>query len=376
MDINRWLCCLPILACIACQSSSGDADANSAVKAKELPVIELETIDTVLYTDYVADIQAVKNVEVRSRLQGFLESIYVDEGAAVKKGQILFKINDEEYRADVSKAQAALNSAIADAKTVSVESKRVKTLVDKNIISKTDLEVAEAGLNAAEARVEEARSVLQHAQTRLSYTNVKSPFNGRIDRIPLKVGSLVSEGSLLTSISDLQEVYAYFDISETEYLLSIAGKQTSDSIFSRPVNLLLANGEEYPYKGKLEMAESEFEATTGSISLRVKFSNPERILKHGSTGKIQLPTDLKGALIVPQKAVFEIQDHTYVYLLGDSSKVKMKSFDAGSRFGYFYLVEGGLNAKDKIVYEGTQALKDGDRVLPRLISLDSLLINQ
>lgn len=340
-----------------------------------MPVVTLNTIDTVLYTDYIAGIQAVKNVEVRSRLQGFLDRIYVDEGAAVTKGQILFKINDEEYRAEVSKAQAALNNAIADAKIVEVEANRVKTLVDKNIISKTDLDVAQAQLNAAEARVQEAHSVLQHAKTRLGFTDVRSPFNGRIDRIPLKVGSLLGEGALLTTVSDLQEVFAYFDISETEYLQNISGN-TNQSILKRPVKLKLANGESYPHEGRVELAESEFEASTGSISLRARFPNPERILRHGSTGRVQLPTDLENALIVPQKAVFEIQDHTYVYVLADSNKVKIQSFDAGPRFGYFYLINGGLSKGQKVVYEGSQGLKDGNVVEPQAVSLDSLLVHE
>src|SRR5690606_19416674 len=147
--------------------------------------------------------------------------IYVDEGALVQGGQILFKINDDEQRANLSKAQALLNNAIADAKTVSLELERVKTLVKKNIISKTDLDVAEAQLHAAEAQVQEAKSDLQRAQTQLGYTSIRAPFTGRIDRIPLKVGSLLTEGSLLTSVSDVNEVYAYFTISETEYLQNI-----------------------------------------------------------------------------------------------------------------------------------------------------------
>ncbi|WP_036600832.1 efflux RND transporter periplasmic adaptor subunit [Olivibacter sitiensis] len=366
---------MPILCVFACKSSGSNSSTADGEKGKQVPVVTLSTIDTVLYTDYIADIQAVKNVEVRSRLQGFLDQIYVDEGAAVTKGQILFKINDEEYRAEVSKAQAALNNAIADAKIVEVEATRVKALVDKNIISKTDLDVAQAQLNAAQARVQEARSVLQHAQTRLSFTNVRSPFNGRIDRIPLKVGSLLGEGALLTTVSDLQEVFAYFDISETEYLQNIASKQ-NESILAQPVKLTLADGQEYPYEGRVELAESEFEASTGSISLRARFPNPDRLLKHGATGKVKLPHRLEGALIVPQKAVFEIQDHTYVYVLADSNKVKMHSFEAGPRLGYFYLINSGLKAGQKIVYEGSQGLKDGATVRPRPVSFDSLLVHQ
>ncbi len=363
-----------IYFCSACSSGSAE-NGKSSGEGRVLPVVELTGIDTVLYTAYVADIQAVNNVEVRSRLQGFLDHINVDEGASVKKGQILFKINPDEYQADVSKAQATLNNAIADSKTVAVELERVKRLVDKNIISQTDLEVAQAQLNAAEARVQESRSNLQHAQTRLSYSDVRSPFNGRIDRIPLKVGSLLTEGSLLTSVSDLHEVFAYFDVSEAEYLRIITAQKSGNSILGKEVRLVLANGQDYPYTGKVELAESEFEVTTGTISLRARFNNPEGLLKHSSSGKILLPTDIENSLIVPQKAVSEIQDRTYVYVLDSADRVKMTSFKAGPRLGHFYLVNGGLKSGDRIIYEGTQTLKDKSKVRTREVNLDSLIRN-
>lgn len=366
------VCCILLAIVVGCTSSNGRA-TDEEENVRQVPFTTLKTIDTVLYSDYVADVQAVRNVEVRSRLQGFLDHIYVDEGVSVKKGQILFKINDDEYRSAVSKAQAALNSAIADAKTVAVELERVKVLVQKNIVAKTDLDVAEAQLNAAQARIEEAKSDLQHARTRLAYTNVRAPFNGRIDRIPLKVGSLLNEGALLTSVSDLQEVYAYFDISEGEYLRTIANKEVGKNFFTKQVKLVLADGQEYPFMGQLELVEAEFEASTGTISLRAKFPNPNRILKHGSTGKIMLPTDIEKALIVPQKAVFEIQDRSYVYLLDSANRIKMTSFEAGPRFGHFYLVTSGLKENQRIVFEGTQSLKDGSVINPREVRLDSLL---
>ncbi|MEH6304512.1 efflux RND transporter periplasmic adaptor subunit [Olivibacter sp. CPCC 100613] len=358
-------------AAIACTSSKGNSDESE--EKRSVPYTQLKAVDTTLYTDYVADIQAVRNVEVRSKVQGFLDKIFVDEGALVQAGQILFKINEDEQRADVSKAQALLNNATADAKTVALELERVKTLVKKNIITKTDLDVAEAQLKAAEARVQEARSDLQRAQTQLGYTSIRAPFTGRIDRIPLKVGSLLSEGALLTSVSDLDEVYAYFTISETEYLQNIARKSPENSILSKKVQLTLADGQHYPHMGEIELAESEFEEQTGTISLRARFPNPDRILKHGATGKIQLPTKITESIIVPQKSVFEIQDRAYVYVLDTASKVKMTNIELGTRFGHFYLIRSGLKAGQKIVFEGTQSLTDGVAIEPREVSLDSLL---
>jgi len=367
---------MAMAAIFACTSSNRNS-TNQDEEKRTVPYITLKAVDTTLYTDYVADIQAVRNVEVRSKVEGFLEKINVDEGALVQGGQILFKINDDEQRANLSKAQALLNNAIADAKTVSLELERVKTLVKKNIISKTDLDVAEAQLHAAEAQVQEAKSDLQRAQTQLGYTSIRAPFTGRIDRIPLKVGSLLTEGSLLTSVSDVNEVYAYFTISETEYLQNIARKSAENSILSKKVRLTLADGQHYPHLGEIELAESAFKEQTGTISLRARFPNPDKILKHGATGNIQLPTQISSSIIVPQKSVFEIQDRAYVYVLesaaDSAAHVNMTNIELGTRFGHFYLIRSGLKVGQKVVFEGTQSLTDGAAIDPEQVSLDSLL---
>ena len=354
-------------ASVGCTVQSKE-NAEQAI-AKTVPVTAVTKLDTVIYNEYIADIQAVKNVELRSRLAGFLDKIYVEEGAAVKKGQVLFKINDQEYKAEFAKAEANLNNAIADAKTVKLEKARTKILVDNNIVSKTDLDLAAAKLKAAESRVVEARSVLQYAKTRLSNTLIKSPFSGRIDRIPLKAGSLLNEGSLLTSVSDLSAVNVYFSISEREYLNIVSDSAYKNNSFKKEVKLTLANGQIYPYVGNAEFAESEFAQNTGSLSLKAKFPNPKRILKHGASGKISVPVETGELLTVHQKSVFEIQDRTYVYVLQDDHTIKMTPFRAGQRVGHLYTVLEGLNKNDKVVFEGAQNLRDGLKVVPKNISM-------
>lgn len=362
-NFGTLLLVISVLA--ACTVKSTESSSENTLKV--VPVAEVLSLDTTIHNDYVADIQAIKNVEVRSRLQGFLEKIFVDEGDEVKQGQPLFKIDDDEYSSEVARAEAALNNAIADAETVALEVERTKLLVDKNIVSKTDLDVAQAQLNAAQSRVQEAQSLFQHAKTRLSYTTIRSPFDGRIDRIPLKEGSLLNEGALLTSVSDLDEVYAYFDISEQEYLNILSDSQKSSMDFSTAVKLSLANGEDYPYTGSAEFAENEFEATTGTISLRARFPNTSGLLKHGASGKISVPLQTGQNLVVHQKSVFEIQDRTYVYVVSDENTVIMTPFQAGPRVGHYYLVEDGLKAHDKIVFEGVLSLRDGMEIEPQPI---------
>lgn len=369
MKVNALAYCASFitLAFSACTMQSENTAANNAPRS--VPVANVSVLDTIIYNEYVADIQAVKNVEVRARLSGFLEKIYVEEGAQVKAGQVLFKINDEEYKADVSKAEAVLNNAIADAKTVELEQQRTRTLVKNNIVSKTDLELAAAKLKAAQSRVAEARSVLQFAKSRLSYTHVRAPFNGRIDRIPLKAGSLLEEGSLLTSVSDLSAVNVYFSISEKEYLGIAADSGYSRNGFKKEVKLSLANGETYPFPGYATFAESEFASQTGTISLKARFSNPNGLLKHGASGKISVPVETGEILAVHQKSVFEIQDRTYVYVLGKDNKVKMTPFSAGQRVGHYYTVSSGLTKDDRVVFEGTQSLRDGVQIDPKALDV-------
>lgn len=355
------------LALAACSSEGRNTAAADSARA--VPVAQVSVLDTVIYNEYVADIQASKNVELRARLSGFLEKIFVEEGAQVKAGQVLFKINDEEYKADVSKAEAVLNNAIADAKTVELEQQRTKTLVKNNIVSKTDLDLAAAKLKAAQSKVAEARSALQYAKSRLSYTLVRAPFSGRIDRIPLKTGSLLTEGSLLTSVSDLSSVNVYFSISEKEYLNIASDSTFAKDKFNKEVKLTLVNGQTYPYAGKAGFAESEFASQTGTISLKAKFPNPNGLLKHGASGKISVPVETGEILAVHQKSVFEIQDRTYVYVVASDNKVKMTPFNAGQRVGHYYTVNSGLSKEDKVVFEGTQSLRDGVQISPKAVAL-------
>jgi membrane fusion protein (multidrug efflux system) len=358
---------LSTVGLIGCTAQSKDNTETAAPRT--VPVTAVTKLDTVIYNEYIADIQAVKNVEVRSRLAGFLDKIYVEEGAAVTQGQVLFKIHDEEYKAEYAKAEAALNNAIADAKTVKLEKARTKILVDNNIVSKTDMDLAAAKQKAAESRVAEARSVLQHARTRLANTMIRAPFSGRIDRIPLKAGSLLEEGSLLTSVSDLSAVNVYFDISEKEYLNMVADASFKKNNIQKRVKLTLANGELYPHQGDAVFAESEFAQNTGSLSLKARFPNPTGLLKHGASGKISVPVETGELLAVHQKSVFEIQDRTYVYVLQPDNTIKMTAFKAGQRVGHYYTVLDGLDTKDKVVFEGSQTLRDGLKVSPKTMAL-------
>lgn len=345
-------------------SCTGQSSENKSVSVREVPVVGLISMDTTIYQYYIADIQATRNVELRSRLSGFLEEIYVDEGRMVKAGQVLFRMNDEEYKADHAKAEAALNTAIAEAKKVELEKERTKKLVEKNIVSKTEQELIAVQYKAALSKVEQAKAVVNQTGTRLARTLIRAPFSGRINRIHLKAGSLLEEGALITSLSDVSDLNVYFDISESEYLNLATDSTFSSNNFKRKVKLELANGQEYPHTGEARLVDNEFQPSTGSISLRAKFPNEDGLLKHGASGKIGVPISTGPTQFVHQKSVFEIQDKTYVYVVLDDETVKMKPFIAGQRVGHYYIVADGLNEEERIVYEGVQALRDGMKIKP------------
>lgn len=346
-------------------SSCGSPEKKTNQKQVEVPTVTVERKDLQHDHLYVTSIQAIQNVEIRSKISGFLEAICVDEGETVKKGQVLFRIGDSEYKNEVAKARAMLSMANADRKTAEVELQRVKILVDKKIVSKTELELATSRLNAETSKVEEAKSGLDIALHRLSYTVIRAPFDGVVDRIPLKGGSLVEEGTLITSVSDISSMYAYFNISENEYLaFERARRGDSEKEINQSVCLVLSDGKDYACKGTVETVVSEFDGSTGSIAFRARFPNPDKLLKHNASGKIKLTTNLEDALVIPQKSVFEIQDKSFVFAVDKQNMVKMKHVETGDRINKYFVVRSGLDEGEVIVYEGIQNVKDGMKVKP------------
>lgn len=307
-------------------------------------------MDTSYIKDYVAQIQSIQNVEIKALVKGYLEKIDVDEGQHVTAGQVLFNIRPTEFQAELAKANA-------EAKAAELELQNTKTLADKNIVSATELALANAKLDQAKAEV-------ALAELNLSYTVIKAPFDGVIDRLPLKSGSLIDEGELLTSISNNKEVYAYFNVSEVEYL---AYKAQAKGDQQENASLILANNQLHKYKGTVETIESEFDNETGNIAFRAKFPNPELLLKHGETGRVQLRFPIPNALIIPQKATFEIQDKIYVYVVDENNVVRSKIIGVKQSLPNIYIVDSGLSEKDKILLDGVQNVKEEAKIDAKFI---------
>jgi len=364
------------LIILLCISQSGCTSYGQPDRPKsdtlQLPVLTLKQQDTILQTAYVADIQAIKNIEIRTRVKGFLETIYVDEGKLVKKGQPLFRINDEEYKVTLSRTKAALSNAVATAKASEVELQRVRLLVDKHVVAASELEVAAAKLAADNANIAEAKATVTSAENHLSYTLIRAPFDGLIDRIPLKAGSLIDEGTLLTTLSDISSIYAYFSIPENEYLQYEKTRLSSPGQRSSEVKLILADGSNYTHTGTIETVEGEIEQNTGSIDYRALFPNPQRLLRHGATGKLYLSNKIADVLLIPQRSAFDIQDRTYVYVVNKDNTLRTQRFVPLTRLGGNYLVREGLHADDRILYEGAQNVREGMTIRPQPISADVL----
>jgi membrane fusion protein, multidrug efflux system len=362
----------------ACTSSSA-SNAESAPPPQALPVAAVTQMSATLYQEYSASLEGSKDIEIRPQVEGYIEKIYVDEGAHVRRGQPLFKVNDRIYREQLNNAKASLAAARANLATAQINVSKITPLVQNNIVSDVQLKSAQAAYNAAAAQVAQAQATVGNAEISLGYTLIKAPTDGYIGRIPLKTGSLVSMMSTepLTVLSELRTVYAYFSLSENDFLRfreQYPGASVEEKIKKMaPVDLVLADGSNYPLKGKVEIVTGQFSNTTGSITFRAGFPNPDGQLRSGNTGKIRLPLTLPSSIIVPQDATYEMQDKIFVFQVADSNKVASVSIHPAGRSGNYYLVKDGLKPGDKIVLSGLDRLREGVVIQPQLISMDSLL---
>lgn len=343
--------------------------AKASVTPESFPVVAPVVKDTVFTKEYIAQVHSLQNVEIRTHVKGFIEKIHVDEGKPVVQGQVLFSLGSREFRENLLRATANYKSNVAELKVLEVELANTRRLADKNIVSEAEWEMVKARKEAVEARIEEAQSAIAIAQLNLSYTEVKAPFTGVINRIPYKTGSLVAEGDLLTTLSNNNSVFAYFNVSEREFLELL--KKNVQGV-PEEVSFQMANNELFPLKGRIETTENEIDKTSGNIAFRARFHNPSHLLRHGATGKVLVKEELKNALLIPQKATFEIQDKIYVYTVDNTNTIRIRNIIPKVRLSQWYAVESGLEPTDKVVYEGIQHLKEGTRIQPRVVTVTAV----
>jgi membrane fusion protein, multidrug efflux system len=332
------LCALLVLP--ACRNDVAKEEPNPQFLATT-PII----LDTSYTKEYVAQIRSVRNIEIRAQEKGFLDQMPVDEGRAVRTGELLFRIMPKVYEAELQKAQAEVRAA-------EIELENAKTLVGNNVVSKNEQAMAQAKLDQARAEAASAR-------LRVSFTEIRAPFDGVLDRIPKKMGSLIDEGDLLTTLSDNRRMFAYFNVSEPEYLNY---RTNTGSRTGQKVALRLANYALFPHEGAIETIEGEFDNETGAIAFRAVFPNPDGLLKNGETGKVVLTVPSRQALVIPQKATYELQDKTYVFVIDAQNKVHSRLVTIAGRLPDIYIVGTGLAVTDRILLEGVQKVKDDDVV--------------
>jgi membrane fusion protein (multidrug efflux system) len=366
---------LSILAASIIIASCGNKDdksaqAGGAPQIKEYRTLTLQPESATLHTDYPASIQGQQNIEIRPRVEGYIEKIYVDEGAVVKAGQPLFKINAPEYEQQVRTASASIKSAQAAVSTAKLAVNKVKPLVEKEIISKYDLESAQYNYESALATLAQANAALVNARVNLGYTTVTSPVNGVVGSIPFRLGSLVSSNNAeaLTTVSSIGNVYAYFAMNEKVLLnFTQSTGSLSQKIKEFPqVSLLLSDGSTYEEKGRIETVNGLINTETGTVNIRARFPNPRGVIRSGSSTTVRIPKEVKDGLIIPQSATFELQDKMFAVTVGKDGKTKNTNITIlDSKAGNYYVVTSGLKAGDQIVLEGVATLKDGTQIKPQ-----------
>jgi membrane fusion protein, multidrug efflux system len=351
----------------------------------EYPVMTVATTSVTVHQDFPATIEGQRVVEIRPMVNGYLQDIHVNEGDRVKKGQLLFRINNPVLEETVVSAKARINSATADVNTAMMEVEKVKPLVEKEIVSSYRLKSAELTLQSRQATLEEAKAALKNAETNLGYTFIKSPQEGIIGTIPYKSGALVSSNSLepLTTLSDITEVFAYFSWNEKQLLDLLSGsnrENTDKKLKSLPqATLILTNSMEYPLTGRIEMASGLISTETGSATFKAIFKNPDGLLRSGSSALVRIPKTYDSILVVPQSATFELQDKRFLYTVGADNKVKSVSISyLPTDDGKSFIVTGGINNGDRIVTKGIISLRDGAVIIPKdaLDNTDSAISNQ
>jgi len=374
----RYLClCLLAFVAISC-SNKKDSKKNN--KSNKYPVLTVGLSSTTLNNDYPAVVMGIQNVEIRPKIDGFISKVHIDEGATVRKGQLLFSIDAPQYEQIVRTAQANIKIAQADVDAAQMTVEKVKPMVEKDIISDYELKAALYTLEAKEAALSQAKAQLVNAQINLSYTNIYSPVDGVIGLLPFKIGSLVGSSTTtpLTTVSDISSIYCYFSINEKQELdmfSGIKGATIQQKLATWPAaTLVLANGSIFDHKGKVETASGLINSQTGAVNLRATFPNPEGIVRSGSSAIVRIPTHIEQALLIPQKSTYQIQGELFVYKMDSTKQVKSVSIAVmGSFSGQYYVVTKGLNAGDKIVVDGVDQLREGVEIEPMNVTLDQAI---
>lgn len=357
---------------LACQSAADKPAATTPPPV--LPVVQISGSSATTFVEYPASIQGAADIDVRPQVSGYLQNTLVDEGAYVSAGQTLFQIDPQPFKEALNNARASLRAAEATVLNAQLEVEKLTPLVENKVVSDFQLKTAKTAYQIAQANAEQARASVASAEINLSYTNVRAKVSGYIGRIPKKQGSLVSPGDqvALTQLSDIHEVRVYFALAENDFNafnIHYPGKTPAERIKNLPaVELLLSDDTAYPFKGKIDMIDGQFDKNTGAITLRASFPNANSVLRSGNTGKIRLGLQHHDAVLVPQSATVEMQDKVFVFALNNQNKVTKTPITVIGKSGAHYLINEGVKPGDQIVLSGFDRLQDGQVIKPQIVA--------
>ncbi len=350
-------------------SCGGGGGGMSLPTDNDYAVMTIAGQDAETQASYPASIKGVQDVEIRPMVSGFITKVMVKEGQRVSRGQVLFTIDNTTYAAAVNQAQAAVNTAKAQLSTAKLTYDNNKQLFEKNVIGSYELESAKNSFASAEAALAQAQAALASAKQNLAYCTVTSPANGVVGNLPYKVGALVSPSiqTAFTTVSDINTMQVYFSVTEKELIAltqTNGGAQAAVASFPT-VKLQLADGSIYNHPGKVSAISGVVDQSTGSVSVRVDFVNPDHILKSGASGSILIPNVSNGAIIVPMEAIADVQNKHFVYVVGKDNKVKYTEIKvADDNDGKNYTVTSGIKVGDRIVAKGISSLTEGQQINP------------
>lgn len=376
MRMNQVLCLIAVSSItafmLACESAADKPAATTPPPV--LPVVQISGSSATTFVEYPASIQGAADIDVRPQVSGYLQNTLVDEGAYVSAGQTLFQIDPQPFKEALNNARASLRAAEAAVLNAQLEVEKLTPLVENKVVSDFQLKTAKTAYQIAQANAEQARASVASAEINLSYTNVRAKVSGYIGRIPKKQGSLVSPGdqAALTQLSDIHEVRVYFALAENDFNafnIHYPGKTPAERIKNLPaVELLLSDHATYPFKGKIDMIDGQFDKNTGAITLRASFPNANSVLRSGNTGKIRLGLQHSDAVLVPQSATVEMQDKVFVFALNNQNKVTKTPITVIGKSGAHYLIKEGVKPGDQIVLSGFDRLQDGQVIKPQIVA--------
>ena len=346
----------------SCSSKGENGQAQRP--APTLPTIKVKRQNIVSHLDYPATIEGTINSDVRAKVSGYITEVLVDEGAEVKKGQVLFKLETQSLTQDAEAAKARVEAA-------KVEVEKLKPLVKKEIISPMQLQTAEANLATA-------KSNLNAINANIGYAEIKSPVDGVLGVINYRKGALVSPSDPLpiTTVSSIEQVYANFSMNEKEYLDFIQkgdGETPAERIANVPeVSLVLANGNTYSEKGKVQTISGQVNKTTGTVGFRALFQNPQQLLTNGNTGTVQVPVHYDSVVVIPEPSTFEQQGQVFVYMLNENQEATPKKVEVITRSNGMLLVSDGVNEGQEIIAKGVGKIRSGSKVNPKPIPFEEV----